>query len=246
MTNPFSLAGLTVLVTGATAGLGRQSAISCASMGARVIITGRNPERLQETLQAMEGDGHEAHAADLVHEAERDALAKKLPTLDGIAHCAGTTLLHPFKFNMEKQYRELFAINTEAPMFLTQRLYKSKKLNNGGSIVFIASLGAFIGTKGQSLYAGSKGAVVGYMRVLAHELAVNKIRVNCLSPAMVKTEVAQGLANQLSPEVLAADEARYPLGYGKAEDVANAVVYFLSPASKWVTGIDFIMDGGLS
>jgi len=246
MTNPFSLSGKTVLVTGATAGLGRQTAITASQLGARVIITGRDEQRLAATHTVLEGSGHVALPADLTHQEQRDELVAKLPALDGIAHCAGVTLLHPFKFSDEKRYREVYSINVEAPLFLTQRLFKNRKLSNGGSIVFIASLGAFIGARGHSIYAGSKAAIVGIMRVLAHELAGNAIRVNCVSPGMVKTEVVEGFANQVSPELVAADEARYPLGYGTPEDVANTVAFYLAPASKWITGTNLIMDGGLT
>lgn len=246
MTNPFSLAGKTVLVTGATAGLGRQTAITVSQMGARVIATGRNEERLTSTLQRMEGPGHRVLAADLANDKERERLVGELPALDGIAHCAGLTLLHPFKFSDEKRYHEIYAINVEAPLFLTQRLFKNKRLNQGASIVFISSISPNVGTKGHAIYSGSKAALHGISRVLAHELAAQKIRSNCVSPGMVQTEVAVGMANQISPELLAADEARYPLGYGAPEDVANAVVFFLSPASKWITGTNLIMDGGLT
>jgi NAD(P)-dependent dehydrogenase (short-subunit alcohol dehydrogenase family) len=215
-------------------------------MGAKVIVTGRNEERLNATLNELEGSGHSAFVADLINQEQRDLLATKLPVLDGIAHCAGVTLLHPFKFSDEKRYREVYAINVEAPLFLTQRLFKHRKLANGGSICFIASLGAFIGARGHSIYAGSKAAIVGIMRVLAHELAGNGIRVNCVSPGMVKTEVVEGFAQQVSAEVVAADEARYPLGYGTPEDVANTVIFYLAPASKWITGTNLIMDGGLT
>lgn len=246
MNNPFSLSGRTVLVTGATAGIGRQTAISVSAMGARVILTGRDEARLAATRAELHGDDHLAIPADLVEQEQRDALAEKMPALDGIAHCAGVTLLHPFKFSDERRYREVYAINVEAPLFLTQRLFKHRKLSNGGSIVFIASLGAFIGARGHSIYAGSKAAIVGIMRVLAHELSGNAIRVNCVSPGMVKTDVVTGFAEQVSPEVVAADEARYPLGYGTPEDVAHTVGFFLAPASKWITGTNLVMDGGLT
>ena len=246
MSHPYSLEGKTILVTGATAGIGRQTAISVSEMGARVVLTGRDQARLAATLSSLRGGDHLALPADLTQQEERDTLAEKLPALDGIAHCAGVTLLHPFKFSDERRYREVYAINVEAPLFLTQRLFKHRKLTNGGSIVFIASLGAFIGARGHSIYAGSKAAIVGIMRVLAHELAGNGIRVNSVSPGMVKTEVVTGFAEQVSAEVVALDEARYPLGYGTPEDVAHTVGFFLAPASKWITGTNLIMDGGLT
>ena len=246
MNNPFSLSGRTVLVTGATAGLGRNTAIHASRMGARVVISGRHEARLAATLARLDGEGHRAIPADLADQGARDALVAELPALDGVVHCAGLTLLHPFKFIDEARYRTIYAINVEAPLFLTQRLYKARKLNAGGSIVFISSMAPRVGTKGHSIYAGSKSALYGISRVLAHELAPAKVRVNTLSPAMVNTEVTVGFEAQLSPELLAADEARYPLGYGEPEDVANAAIFFLSPASKWITGVDLVMDGGLT
>jgi NAD(P)-dependent dehydrogenase (short-subunit alcohol dehydrogenase family) len=244
--NPFSLAGHTVLVTGASAGLGRQTAISVSQAGARVVITGRNAEKLAATFSALTpGPEHVLAPADLTKAEERVRLAAELPALDGLVHCAGLTLLHPFKFNTERRYHEIYSINVEAPLFLTQHFSKVRKLNPAASIVFISSISPNVGTKGHSIYSGSKAAVQGISRVLAHELAPMKIRSNCVSPGMVKTEVAEGMSDQITPELLAADEARYPLGYGTPEDVANAVIFFLAPASKWITGTNLIMDGGL-
>jgi NAD(P)-dependent dehydrogenase (short-subunit alcohol dehydrogenase family) len=243
---PFHLIGKTILVTGATGGIGRQTAITASQMGAEVIVTGRNEAKLQGVLAELAPGNHAAIPADLAHEQNRDEFVAKLPPLDGVAHCAGLTLLHPFKFSDEKRYRELYAINVEAPLFLTQRLSKTRRLKNGGSIVFIASLAPFTGTRGHSIYAGSKSALFGISRVLAHELSGSGIRSNCLSPGMVKTDVVVGFVQQLSAEVVATDEARYPLGYGLPEDVANTVVFYLSPASRWITGTNLIMDGGLT
>lgn len=244
--NPFSLQGKTVLVTGASAGLGRQAAISASQSGARVIISGRNAAKLDSTFAALaSGAEHILAPAELTKPEERARLAAELPALDGLVHCAGLTLLHPFKFNSEKRYHEIYSINVEAPLFLTQQFSKARKLNNGASIVFISSISPDVGTKGHSIYSGSKAALHGISRVLAHELAPAKIRSNCVSPGMVKTEVAEGMSDQITPELLALDEARYPLGYGTPEDVANAVIFFLSPASKWITGTNLIMDGGL-
>ncbi len=243
---PFHLIGKTILVTGATGGIGRQTAIAASQMGAEVILTGRNEAKLNAALAALAPGSHSAIPADLAHEQNRDEFVAKLPPLDGVAHCAGLTLLHPFKFSDEKRYRELYAINVEAPLFLTQRLSKTRRIKNGGSIVFVASLAPFTGTRGHSIYAGSKSALFGISRVLAHELSGSGIRSNCLSPGMVKTDVVEGFVQQLSADVVAADEARYPLGYGLPEDVANTVVFYLSPASRWITGTNLIMDGGLT
>ena len=244
MKNPFQLTGKTVLVTGATSGIGRQSAISASQMGAQLVITGRDQARLDDTFSKLDGAGHLAFSADLTVPAERDGLVGRLPKLDGIVHCAGIGFSRPFHFNDEKHYHQINATNVEAPLFLTQRILKNRKLNSGASLIFLASLGAFRGCAALSLYAGSKAALVGMMRSLASELSGAQIRVNCISPGMVRTEMTSSLSQQITEEAAAADERLYPFGYGTPEDVANAVVYFLSPASRWVTGIDFMMNGG--
>ena len=235
------------MITGASAGIGRQAAISASAAGARVFVTGRNGQKLAETFSALvPGPEHLSSTADLTLVEDRERLAGELPAIDGLVHCAGLTLLRPFKFSDEQRYREVYAINVEAPYFLTQCIMKARKLNTAASIVFISSISPNVGTKGHSVYSGSKAAVQGISRVLAHEMAAQKIRSNCISPGMVTTEVAEGMAEQISPELLALDQARYPLGYGTPEDVAHAVVFFLAPASRWITGTNLIMDGGLT
>ena len=246
MSHPFDLTGRTVLVTGATSGLGRQTALSIAEMGGRVVITGRRGELLAQTLGELAGEGHAVCTADLTLPEDRERLVGQLPPLDGIAHCAGITLLHPFKFSDEARFHQVYAINVEAPFFLTQKILKERRLQNEGSIVFVSSLAPFTGTKGHSIYAGSKASVIALARVLAHELAPSRIRANSIAPAMVKTAVVEGFIQQVSPERAASDEARYPLGYGEPRDVANAIVFFLSSASKWITGSNLIMDAGLT
>ena len=246
MSHPFDLSGKTVLVTGATSGLGYQTAVSIAEMGGRVVITGRREELLANALSELTGEGHTACPADLTSAEDRERLISQLPPLDGIAHCAGITLLHPFKFSDEARFHQVYSINVEAPFFLTQKILKDKLLLNGASIVFVSSLAPFTGTKGHSIYAGTKASVIALARVLAHELAPSRIRANSIAPAMVKTAVVEGFIQQVSPERAAADEARYPLGYGEPRDVANAIIFFLSSASKWITGSNLIMDAGLT
>ncbi len=258
MNNPFDLTGKTILVTGASGGLGSQAAISISRMGGRVLLVGRNQDKLQAVRDRMvevaavpgvsdgAGAGHQIHGVDLADSSARSALAGILPPLDGISHCAGMTLLQPFKFVTESQYEEVYRINVEAPLFLTQRLLKNKRILPGASLVFVSSISPLAGFKGHSVYAGSKAAISAVSRVLAHELAPSRIRSNTISPGMVKTQVMDEYQRQMSAEFVAADDARYPLGYGEPEDVANAIIFFLSEASKWITGSNLVMDGGLT
>mgnify|MGYP000086891476 CR=1 FL=1 len=243
--NPFSLAGMSVLVTGASSGIGRQTAISCADMGARVIITGRDAVRLEETRGRLEGDGHVAVAADLT---DAEGLARVVDVagvVDGVAHCAGISMIAPFRMVSEKAIDAVFKTNFHAPVLLTQRLLAKRQIANGGSIVFISSTTAHIGTIATSMYAASKGALFPAARALGLELATKqKIRVNCISPGYVNTPLLDGINNGAASIEQNYDLA--PLGLGEPEDVANAVVFLMAGASKWITRSTLIIDGGLT
>jgi NAD(P)-dependent dehydrogenase (short-subunit alcohol dehydrogenase family) len=246
MNNPFSLDNKTVLVTGASSGIGRQIAISTAGMGGRVCITGRDSERLQQTMLALTGTGHLQQAADLNMEDEVDALVESTPNLDGLVLSAGIVKTLPFKFVSHAELNSIMQTNFFSPVLLLNKLVRKKKLNKGCSVVFISSIGGnFIGSKGNAMYGASKGAINAMQKVIALELSPQKIRVNNVSPGMVRTEMLDN-AVAFSVEQIEKDEKNYPLGYGEVTDVANAVVYLLSDASKWVTGISLILDGGFT
>ena len=244
MTNPFSLGGKTVLVTGASSGIGQQTCASISAMGGRVVAVGRDAERLEATLQMLHGDGHAGFRADLTVPEERAALVESAPRVNGVLHSAGITKHMPVAFLSEKHLREIHAINYEAPILLTQMLLKNRKLSDGGSIVLVASTAGISGLKAMTAYSGSKGALMASARVLALELAPRKIRVNCLAPAMVETPMAVETEDVVSSESMAEHRKLYPLGFGKPEDVANAALFLLSDASRWITGTSLVLDGG--
>jgi len=143
----------------------------------------------------------------------------------------------------EKHVRELFSLNYDGPILLTQRLLGRKAIQAGGSILFISSIAAHIGVAGVGVYSGTKAALLATVRCLAMELARSRTRVNCLSPSLVASPLLDMMAQNVSLEEKARD---HPLGLGKVEDVANAAIYFISDASRWVTGTTLVMDGGLT
>ena len=242
MNNPFSLTGKTILVTGASSGIGRGIAIACAGMGARVFITGRNQQRLQDTLSALEGDGHKAIPADLTEKEQRSALIDALPELDGLAQCAGIGNRVPCKLIAEHDVREVMQVNTEAPILLQSELLAAKKIRKNASVVYIASAAATMPAQGNALYSASKAAIIAYAKCLAQELASRPIRVNSISPTMVWTNLALVGATE---EQLHEAEQNYPLKrYGQPADVANLAVYLLSDASGWMTGSNIEITGG--
>lgn len=245
MENSFSLEGKAILVTGASSGIGKVTAIACAEVGARVVITGRNEERLNETFSLLNGDGHIIIVAELCEQEEIKRLVDALPELDGAFLCAGVSDTTPVKFMNSEAIRRVLSINLEAPMLLTQRMLLKKKIKKGASLVYMSSIGVEQVTPGLGIYAASKSGLNAFMRAVAIEQASRKVRANAVMAGMVNTELIDTLS-QLTEEDIKRDEAKYPLGYGKPEDVANAVIYLLSDASRWMTGSVLKLDGGLS
>lgn len=245
MFNPFSLEGKTILVTEASSGIGRAIAIDCSKMGASIIITGRNEERLKETFSLLVGQNNSIINADIT--LQKDKIIGSLQAIDGLVNAAGIIGIQPFQFISEEEIRNMFNVNFFSPVLLTQLIIAKKILRKNGSIVFISSLaGNVIVSKGNASYSASKSALTAIAKTLALELASKRIRVNSILPGMVKTEMMQSFLQNITPDQLEEDEKKYPLGYGEPGDVSKAAIYFLSDASKWVTGSSLIMDGGYS
>lgn len=241
--NPFSLEGKTILVTGASSGIGRGVAVTCSKMGATVIINGRNVSKLQETLTLMEADESQMMPGDLTDETALSSLAASLPKLDGVVHCAGIGQRIPCKDLLEENVNQVMDVNFKAPVMLQTELLRQKKLNKAASIVFIASIASWSPSFGNAVYSASKGAIISYANCLALELAPRKIRVNCISPGMVWTDLIT--KDGIDEEQLKEDEQKYPLKrYGQPEDIANLAVYMLSDASAWMTGSNVKISGG--
>lgn len=242
--NPFSLTGKQILVTGASSGIGRGIAIACSKMGASVIINGRNEQRLSETMSEMEGDENLSLAADLSNSISLVEMISRLPKLDGVVHCAGIGQRILCKQLQEQDLDTIMNVNFKAPVMLQAELLKQKKINRGASIVFISSIASDSPSIGNAVYSASKGAIISYANCLALELAPRQIRVNCILPAMVWTDLI--FKGGVTEEVLKEDEKKYPLKrYGKPEDIANLSIYLLSNAAAWMTGSSIKITGGV-
>ncbi len=246
MHNPLSLRGKKLLVTGASSGIGRVIAIECSRMGATLIIVGRNNERLLKTFQELSpSEDHNMIKADLTNANELEIIAS-VSNLDGVVLCAGKALTLPVQFSNMEKMNEIFDINYFSTVELLRLLYKKKNLNKHASVVAISSLG---GTKifsgSNSIYGASKAALSSYMKFCAKEFSIRKIRVNTICPGMVDTPLIH--RGTITEDQLKKDEATYPLGrYGRPLDIAYMTLFLLSDASSWITGQDFIVDGGLS
>ena len=243
--NPFTLSGKAILVTGASSGIGKTTAIACAEAGARVVLTGRNEHRLNETFSQLSGEGHTVLAAELCEQEEINRLVDAMPELDGAFFCAGVSDTTPVKYINSEALQRVLSINLEAPILLTQRLLLKKKIKKGASLVYMSSMGVEQVAPGLGIYAASKSGLNAFMRAVANEQASRKVRANAVMAGMVRTELIDSLS-QLTEEDIKRDEAKYPLGYGRPEDVANAVIYLLSDASRWMTGMTLKLDGGAS
>lgn len=249
MFNPFTLENKTILVTGASSGIGRQCAIDCSKMGAKVVLLARNEERLKETLSLMNGEGHLLVAQDLTDFEALPQLVKdiveKMGPLDGALHCAGISNTEPLKLIGIERLEEFFRSNVFSTIELTREICKLKNVNKeGASIVFFSSVMGVVGESCKSSYSLTKGALISGMRSLAVEYAKKKIRFNCVSPGVIETPINANQAYMKEPELRALFEAKHLLGIGQCSDISNACIYLLSDASRWVTGQNLIVDGG--
>lgn len=244
--NPFSLEGKTVLITGASSGIGAETAIQCSKLGANLIITARNELRLKETYNQLCCDYPSQHhrllLADLTNEKDLADLADEIETIDGLVNNAGVNRVKPVSFVKNEDLEFIFQNNLFSCVNLTRLLIKKKKFKKNGSIVFTSSISAFFNAPGRALYASSKAALTSYMRSFAIELADKNIRANAVHPGMVNTKMSM---DNLSEKEREKDMMSYPLKrYGKPEEVAWAIIYLLSDASAWTTGTSMIIDGG--
>lgn len=248
MISPYSLQGKTIVITGASSGIGRQCAIQCSQMGAGVIAIGRNQQRLSEVAALLDGDGHETISYDLTDLNGIAAMVSQIHErhgkVDGLIHSAGIERTAPSKLLTPEDYETLHAVNTVSGFELVRQLCQVKHFNNGGSVVFIASISGVVARRGLAAYAASKGALVSGARVLALELSKRRIRVNCVSPGTVKTPLMEKYLSTLSETDYKKRIDGFPLGLGEPSDIANACVFLLSDASKWMTGQNLVIDGG--
>ena len=247
MYNPFSLIGKTILVTGASSGIGRATAVECSKMGAKLILTGRNEDRLQQTLHLLEGDDHLLFSCDLAQEDDIKVFCAQLPNnIDGIAHCAGISSLKTIIGLNTQNLQDIFCTNYYAPVLLTKYLVKSKKLQQGASLVYVGSISGISNVAtALSAYGSSKSALNSFVQYAALELAGKHIRCNAVLPGRIETSLLQN--QTMSEEDLQKDIAKYPLHrYGTPIEVAQAIIYLLSDATKWITGTSITIDGGRS
>ena len=245
----FSLSNKTILITGASSGIGRSCAVQCSKMGASLLLMGRNVDELNRIVSELQpGTKVEMIVADFSKMVDLElVIAEKIVTIGKIAgfiHCAGVEKTLPLKKQTSEVFQSIFDINVFAGFELAKIISLKKYKAEKASFVFIASVAGMVGESGKTIYSASKGAVISGARSMSMELARSDIRVNSISPAMVKTPILEKMFDGIGEEATQNIIKKHPLGIGEPEDVANACVFLLSDAAKWITGTNLVVDGG--
>jgi NAD(P)-dependent dehydrogenase (short-subunit alcohol dehydrogenase family) len=250
MHNPMSMAGRRVLVTGASSGIGRAAALLLSQLGAKVIVSGRDADRLRETFDALEGDGHHQYVFDVGQGDSATSwikeVAKEVGPLHGLAHCAGIQGFQPIRVVSASQLEEMYRVNTISAAMLLKGFQAPGCFEPPASVVLVASTAAIMAAPANGGYGATKAGLIALARTFAIELVPKKIRVNCVAPAIVMTEMVERTRTLMSPEAFESMLQTHPWGPGEPIDVANAIAFLLSDASKWVTGTSLVLDGGHS
>jgi NAD(P)-dependent dehydrogenase (short-subunit alcohol dehydrogenase family) len=243
MKNPFDLSGKIFLVTGASSGIGYETCKAISKQGGKFIAVARRKDLLEKLIENS-GIDNSYILADLSKIEDIQKIIELIPNVDGVVHSAGIVSLAPAKFYTKEFMDSIRETNFDSITFLINLIVKKKKINKESSIVLVASIAGLFGMKGNGIYAASKGALIAISKVWANEFSNNGIRVNCVSPGMVRTEITNKSIEDLSLEVIQQDEKKYPLGYGEASQVANPIIFLLTEASSWITGQNLVLDGG--
>lgn len=249
MINPMSLENKTIIITGAASGIGRETALLADEMGANLLLFDLDENNLKETAFLCKGKAVAAvcditdidKVKEYINE-NKDILGR----YHGLVHCAGIPSVIPLRALSSSNYEKVQRVNTQAGLELA-KIFSDRKIfdkEKSCSIVFISSVYGLVGSTGNVAYAASKAALLGITKALAVELASKKIRVNCIAPGFIRTNMATDTESKFDEGYADQIEKMHLLGWGEERDIANGIIFLLSDASKWITGAIFNIDGG--
>lgn len=249
------LAGKAAIVTGAGTGIGRAIALALAREGAKVAVAGRRREKLQEVAQAIQRAGGEAlvTVCDVSSEADSQRAVKDaeqaLGHVNVLVNNAGALSVSTVESISVEEWDRLMATNLKGPFLMSRAVLPAMRRAGGGAIVNVGSVLGLVAMKDRASYCASKGGVTMLTKAMALDHAQEKIRVNCICPAIVETDLIGELFAE-SEEGRQARDARLatlPLGrFGKPDDIAELAVFLASEESSWITGTAIPVDGGLT
>jgi NAD(P)-dependent dehydrogenase (short-subunit alcohol dehydrogenase family) len=248
--NPFSLEGKNFLVTGAASGIGKETSIVLSKLGANLVLVDINLEGLLKTQNDCKSTDKvlELDLSDSSRIKERIlSIIPDFGKLHGFVHLAGKSYISPLKAISEEKCAEIYTLNTYAALELA-KVFTNKNVYAGekGSIVLISSVYALVGSAANAGYAMSKSALHGITKALSIELAAKGIRVNCIAPGFVKTNMLDTASPFFDSNYSETINKLHPLGLGRPEDIALSIAFLLSDAARWVTGTTLTVDGGFT
>jgi len=248
MLNPMDLTGRRVMVTGASSGIGRATAIYLSKLGAHLVLVARRREKLEETLALLQGEGHHVAECDLQELSTipqwMKSLAADTGPLSGVVHCAGIVSVVPLRMLTPSKIDDILHVNLNAALMLAKGFRQRGVVAEQGSLVFVSSVAGFVGQRGLASYCASKGALIATTRSLSLELVEDQIRVNTVAPGLVETDMIDRCKNEQPADNLGHIRASHPLGAGRPEDVAQAIAFLIADTSRWITGTTLVVDGG--
>lgn len=239
-----------ILITGASSGIGREVALLVNKLGAKVSLIGRKKDLLESLIQDLQGGENQFYEFDVTNFNDIDNLVSRIVAtnglIDGFVHSAGIEMTRPLKMLKIEHYREVFDINTISALEITKSITKNTNISTNASIIYISSIVGILGQPGKTAYSASKGALIAAAKCLALELAPKGIRVNTILPALVETDMSSKILASFSEEGKNNILKMHPLGFGRPIDIANSAAFLLSSAARWITGSEFLIDGGYS
>jgi NAD(P)-dependent dehydrogenase (short-subunit alcohol dehydrogenase family) len=250
MYNLIDLSNKHIVITGASSGIGREVAILVNKLGAKVSLIGRKKDSLKSLIRDLQGEENQFYEFDVTNYIEIDNLISRIVAtnglIDGFVHSAGIEMTRPLKMLKVEHYREVFDINTISALEITKSITKNSNISTNASIIYISSIVGILGQPGKTAYSASKGALIAAAKCLALELAPKGIRINTILPALVETDMSSKVLASLSEEGKNNILKMHPLGFGRPIDIANSAAFLLSSAARWITGSEFLIDGGYS